>query len=141
MNCPNCQRPNDPAAMTCAYCGAMLAAPISQGNNPFADQGTFPNQPIYQQYPTRKLEDEPGMRFILPVGRSIHAIIAGYLGLFSLALCFLGPFAILFGVLAIMDIRKNPKKSGMVRASLGIVCGLLGSVALVMFLIAILTQA
>jgi hypothetical protein len=56
--------------------------------------------------------------------------------LFSLALCFLGPFAILFGILAIVDIRKNPKRVGMPRAILGITFGLLGTVGLVMAILA-----
>jgi len=68
---------------------------------------------------------------LIPVGRSLYAIAAGYLGLLSLAFCFLGPFAILCGILAIVDIRKNPKKGGMPRAIVGITLGAIGTIGLV----------
>jgi len=45
-------------------------------------------------------------RMLLPVGRSAYAIAAGYLGLVSVLLI-PAPFAIIFGVLAIRDIKKN----------------------------------
>lgn len=74
----------------------------------------------------RSLGEEPGMRVIMPVGRSGFAIAAGYLGLFSV-LVFPAPFSILFGILAIRDIRRSRdsdrKKYGMGRAIFGIVMG------------------
>ena len=36
--------------------------------------------------------------WMLPVGRSWQSIVAGYLGLFSIVVLFLGPFAIGFGI-------------------------------------------
>ena len=71
---------------------------------------------------------------LIPIGRSMHSIIAGYLGLLSLGCCPLGPFAILFGILAIVDIKKNPKKGGIVRAIVGIVLGAIGTLGLVAIL-------
>lgn len=76
------------------------------------------------------IEEMPAMRMLLPVGRSGWAIAAGYLGLFSLVLVF-APFAVLCSILAIVDLKKNPKKCGMGRAIFGLVMGVLGTIALV----------
>lgn len=73
-----------------------------------------------------------GMRFLLPVGRSGWAIVAGYLGLFSI-LMFPGPFAVLAGILGVRDIKRNPNKHGMIRAGFGIAMGMLGSIGLIVF--------
>jgi hypothetical protein len=51
------------------------------------------------------------------------------LGLFSL-ICFPAPLALVFGILAIIDIRKHPEKHGMGRAIFGVVMGLLGTIGL-----------
>lgn len=66
------------------------------------------------------------------------AIAAGYLGMLSV--CLLpAPFAILFGILGLRDIKKsegsvNPKH-GQVRCWFGIVMGLLGTAALVFLIV------
>jgi len=62
------------------------------------------------------------LALVVPVGRSGWAILAGYLGLVSIMML-PAPFAILCGVLAIKDIRKNPHKLGLVRAWFGIIAG------------------
>jgi hypothetical protein len=88
--------------------------------------------------PVRKhqdLGDDPAMRLLLPVGLSGWAIAAGYLGLISV-LCFPSPLALIAGVLAIRAIRRDPKKHGMGRAIFGIVMGGIGTVCLVLLLIA-----
>ncbi len=76
---------------------------------------------------------------IAPIGQSPLAIASGYVGLFSLALCFLGPVAILLGVLGVRQIRNNPKMHGMYRAIIGIVLGAISSVGLAAILVALLT--
>lgn len=74
------------------------------------------------------------MRLILPVGQSVYAIIAGYLGLFSLV--FLpAPLAILFGVLALRDIKKHPNLGGRGRAIFGLVMGVIFTVMPVTFIL------
>ena len=70
----------------------------------------------------RDLGADPALRLILPVGRSIFAVIAGYLGLFSVLGVF-APFALLCGVLAIVEMRRHPDRHGMGRAIFGIVMG------------------
>jgi len=80
---------------------------------------------------------DAGIRLLLPVGRSVWAIAAGYLALFSVLLVFAPP-ALICGVVAISDIRKsklgpNPKH-GMGRAIFGIVMGSLGTIGLLFVL-------
>ncbi len=76
---------------------------------------------------------DAGIRLLIPVGRSLWAIAAGYLALFSVLLVFAPP-ALVCGLVAVADIRKsklgpNPKH-GMGRAVFGIVAGSLGTIAL-----------
>jgi len=66
--------------------------------------------------------DDPALRWVLPVGRSGWAIASGYLGIFSVLGIF-APFAIITGVLAFREIKKNPKLGGRGRAVFGIVMG------------------
>ncbi|MCA9333459.1 DUF4190 domain-containing protein [Candidatus Saccharibacteria bacterium] len=78
--------------------------------------------------------EDKTMRYILPVGRSGWAIASGYLGLISV-LILPAPLAVLTGLLAVREIRRNPAKLGMGRAIFGIVLGTLGSLAMVAILI------
>ena len=75
------------------------------------------------------------MRMLLPVDRSGLAIVAGYLGLFSV-ICIAAPFALVIGILAVRDIKKNPKKHGLGRAWFGIITGALGTVGFVVMIVA-----
>jgi hypothetical protein len=117
--------------------------------NPFSDQGQSPfapGAPIQPAYPpggpyppSRPLEDEPGMRWLLPVGQSVWSIIAGYLGLFSV-ICFPAPLALLFGIIAVVHLRNNPRLSGWGRAIFGLVMGTIGTVFLVIMLFGMMTS-
>lgn len=68
------------------------------------------------------------MRMLLPVGQSLLAIAASYLGLFSLFVL-PAPIAVIVSIIAIFDIRKSKRlgnpKYGMGRAIFGLVMGLL----------------
>lgn len=130
MKCPMCNDEVAAGATVCGQCGTSLAP--TGADNPFSDQHPY-TPPQQQSVQDNKMEDDLALRMLIPIGRSIHAIIAGYLGLLSLCCCVLGPFAILFGILAVVDIRKNPKKDGIVRAVLGIVLGAIASLGLVLF--------
>ena len=100
----------------CRHCGVQVV--------PAAD-GTCPNcrysfyAPTYQG---EDLGDSAAVRMLIPVGLSVWAIFAGYLGLVSV-LVIPPPFAVLCGILALREIKRNPKKHGMGRAIFGIVCG------------------
>ncbi|MDA7977564.1 MAG: DUF4190 domain-containing protein [Pirellulales bacterium] len=87
----------------------------------------------------RDIGDDAGMRMLLPVGRSAYAIFAGYMGLFSVLGIF-APLAILFGALAVREIKASEgtahPKHGMGRAIFGIVMGVLGTMGLIVGIIA-----
>ena len=83
------------------------------------------------------IADDPAMRWVLPVGQSVWAIASGYLGLLSLAFCFFGPFAVASGLMAIRELRRNPRLSGWGRAIIGIVLGAIGSIGMVILIIAL----
>jgi hypothetical protein len=72
------------------------------------------------------MEDDAGIRMLLPVGRSGWAIAAGYVGLFSVLL-FPAPLALALGILGVWDIRRScgtsKRKYGLGRAIFGIVMG------------------
>jgi hypothetical protein len=71
---------------------------------------------------------------LLPVGRSGLAIVAGYAGLFSL-LVIPAPLALLFGILAVVDIKRHPHKHGMGRAIFGTVMGAIGTTLLLIIIV------
>jgi len=99
----------------------------------FDDDDDFPPR---RRIDGPSLGDDPGMRLLLPVGRSPWAIIAGYLGLISV-LILPAPFALGFGVLAAIDIKKHPEKHGMGRAIFGIIMGVQGSIGLIAILVSL----
>ena len=103
----------------CRQCGQTISIP----GNPFsAPMGVEANDADYA-IPTAAVANDPSLKYLLPVDRSAMAIVAGYLGLFSL-LCLPAPLAVLFGVLALSDIKKSKgKKLGKGRAWFGIVMG------------------
>ena len=115
--CRRCGTPAPLDAMDCSQCGAPLDA-----------------------RPPGRIGDDPALRMILPVGRSALAIVAGYLGLFSVLFVF-APFAVITGALAIRDIRRNPEKHGMGRAIFGLVMGIIFTVALLIMLGAALFES
>jgi hypothetical protein len=122
--------------------------PPQQPGNPFSDQppygpgGQYPGGQYPGPYgPPQRIEDDPAMRWVLPVGQSVWSIVAGYLGLFSLLCFILGPFAVLCGIVAIFDLKKNPRLSGWGRAIVGIVLGLIASAIMILVLIALAADA
>ncbi|MDD5129717.1 MAG: DUF4190 domain-containing protein [Candidatus Omnitrophica bacterium] len=85
-----------------------------------------------------KINKDPGqdalVRALLPVGRSGYAITAGYLAFFSI-LFIPAPFALLFGILAIRDIKRNPEKHGMGRAMFGVIMGTIFTILLILWFV------
>jgi len=74
------------------------------------------------------------MGLLLPVNTSGLAIAAGYLGLISV-LCVPAPFALLLGIIALVQVNKNPKLWGKGRAIFAIVMGGIFSLLLVAALV------
>ena len=93
----------------------------------------FPNQ---QSAPPTPRSSDPALRMIIPIDRSIWAIAAGYLGLFSL-ICFPAPIALIVGIVALRDIKQSGgKKHGLGRAWFGIIMGALFTLILIGTLVA-----
>ena len=106
MFCPKCGAPNGNTNVRCVKCGNALQA---------------------VRIVTRDRDDHSaGMRMLMPVGRSGWAIAAGYAGLFGLTII-LAPIALVLGIVAMFDLKKNPKKHGWGRAIFGTLIGLLGT--------------
>jgi hypothetical protein len=83
---------------------------------------------------------DPVARALLPVGRTPLAIIAGYLGLFSI-LCVPAPIALAVGIWAVIDLKKKPGMHGMGRAVFGIVMGALGTISIAIAIVSGLINA
>jgi hypothetical protein len=82
-----------------------------------------------------RVENSAGLNLLLPIGpQSGLAIAAGYLGLFSLVFGVTAPLGIIFGVLALRDLRAHPEKRGKGRALTGIIIGSLITVVWVAIL-------
>ena len=122
MYCWKCGAELSEAPSFCSKCGVHSVAPHGASTQP-----------------TTRIEDDPALRMLLPVGRSGLAIAAGYMGLFALVLV-PAPFAILLGILALRDIKNNPKKMGKGRAIFGIIMGILGTAGLVYVIISSMTS-
>lgn len=122
VRCPHCEAINHVAAPGDSLVQAELASP-------FAPQAGYP----------RPLGDDPALRMLLPVGRSIWAIAAGYFGLFAVLGC-PAPITLILAIVAIVHLRRNPKLHGWGRAIFGLVMGIIGSAFLVLGLIAILAE-
>jgi len=115
--CPFCAEMIDAQSVRCRYCQSDLTT------NPVVSP------------PSPNIGDDAGMRMLLPVGRSLWAIAAGYLGLFSI-ICIPAPLAVIISGVAIYDLKKHPEKHGMGRAIFGLVMGGLGSIGLLVGLVA-----
>jgi len=121
MYCRNCGFYLGDTPTICRRCGWNPAAPA----------------PTVAQPRMQPIVDDAGMRFLLPVGRSVWAIAAGYAGLFAV-LVFPAPVALVLGIVAVRDIRSHPDRHGMGRAVFGIVMGSLGTLLLAVFVVSLI---
>ncbi len=119
MFCHKCGEENLDDSIYCAKCGTQIQQPPQVANYSAAE--------------------DPALRLLIPIGRSGLAIAAGYVGLFAVLLV-PAPFAILLGVLALKDIKRNPKKMGRGRAIFGIIMGILGSIGLIAFAVSMIVN-
>ena len=122
MYCKQCGREVNDKAVICVHCGVSTAV-IPEA----------PNEP------------DAALRMLLPVGRSGYAITAGYLGICSILgiltpavqdprsflFSIFAPLALIFGIIAALDILKDKRKHGMGRAIFGIIMGLVFSIVLI----------
>ena len=117
MYCMKCGAANSGTASFCVNCAATLVRPASASR------------------PDARIGDDSGMRMLLPVGRSGFAIAAGYIGLLAIGVFPLGPIAILFSILALLDIRRHPEMHGMGRIIMGFVGGVIGTIVAVAMIV------
>ncbi len=119
MYCPHCGKETTENAPYCIDCG-----------------GAQPGTPAVASPPPR--EDFPaGMEWVLPIGRSPFAIIAGYVGLVSIFLVFPAPIALVLGIVSVLHIRRT-EFTGMGRAVFAIITGGLGTLVLIWIIFQIL---
>lgn len=95
-------------------------------------------QAVMAQPRRRSIGDNAGVRALLPVGRSGLAIAAGYVGLVSFLVWPAALAAIILGILAIRDIKRNEGKHGMGRAIFALIAG---GIVVVGFLVLVLSAA
>ncbi len=131
MDCPFCGNAADANAGTCGNCGADLRG--SKSANPFHEDAYV--SPLAEPMPRKNGANDLALKMIVPIGRSGYAIAAGYAGLISLGCCPLGPVAVLLGILAFRDIKRNPHLGGKGRVIFGIVTGIVGAVGLILMVI------
>ena len=67
--------------------------------------------------------DDRGLAWILPVHRSGLAIAAGYVALFGIFIFVLAPVALVLGIFALRDLKRNPGRLGHGRAWFAIIAG------------------
>lgn len=91
------------------------------------------DRPRRRRRPASDPLDDPAMGLVLPVNTNGLAIAAGYMGLFAV-LCVPAPVALVLGILALRQLRRNPKQWGRGRAIFGIVMGALCTLGPLAFL-------
>jgi hypothetical protein len=72
--------------------------------------------------PVSSTPNQNTLEHIIPINRSVWAIIAGYVALFSI-LMFPAPIAVILGVIALQDLKKKPTLKGKGRAWFAIIFG------------------
>ena len=117
--CPFCAETIQTAAVICRFCKSDL--------RPGGVTAPAP----------KRLQDDAGLRLVLPVGRSGWAIAAGYLGLFSL-LIIPAPIALLVSIVATVHLRRHPDLYGWGRTIFGLITS---GLMTLLFLLGILSFA
>ena len=84
----------------------------------------YDDRPRRRRRPAPDPMDDPAMGLLIPINTSALAIAAGYMGLFAV-LCLPAPIALLLGILALANLKKNPKLRGKGRAIFAIVMGVI----------------
>jgi len=107
----------------CQHCGSLLEADAAYCTKCGKAVG-----------PIASTDDNAALRWLIPVGRSGWAIAAGYAGLLAV-FPIVGQLAIVFGILAIRDIKKHPGRHGLGRAWFGIVAGALATLVWLVLLV------
>jgi hypothetical protein len=109
MICPKCGNASDDQAYKCPKCGHIFRSRIVTRTEP--------------------RETTAADRMLMPVGRSGWAIAAGYAALFGLLLV-PAPLALILGLIAAWDLKRNPEKHGWGRTVFALLVGVAGTTIL-----------
>lgn len=123
MDCPSCGAQNPANAASCLKCHTSLSAPYA----------AVPVSTVADEEPA---EDSP-VSVVVPY-KNVPALVAYYLGVFSLIPCIgalLALGSITCGIYGLVTVKRNPLAHGTVHALVGIVLGGLVIVAHVGFFV------
>jgi len=131
MICSNCNGENPPGQTVCVHCGRELVSatsppPASTSAAPDAAAGPAPASPPLPG-PSVPPPAPPGnlVATVIPY-KNVPALVAYYLGVFSIIPCVglpLGIAAVVLGILGLRRAKKNPESKGKVHAWVGIIVG------------------
>lgn len=121
--------------------GPVAAAPVASATPPTAYAAY--SSPAYSApthastaYPRQTVPaSDGGLHWLVPVGRTGLSIAAGYAGIVGLLCFYTAPVALVLGLLALRELR-DPALRGRGRAWFATVVGALGSVLLLVFVVA-----
>lgn len=125
-----------PIPFRCPYCGrqTMIDDQYAGQSGPCADCGQIIIVPAGSG---ESFGDDASMRALIPVGRPLSAIAAGYLGLISVAIWPLGPIALICGIIGYRKIKSDPHQHGMGRVWTGFILGGLSTLVLLFGIVAL----
>ncbi|MBI3724808.1 zinc ribbon domain-containing protein [bacterium] len=146
MKCTKCGAKLEQGTQACPACGAGSPTSSPEGTKPCpfcaeqiavsAKKCRFCNEWLDKSAAPAPAPDiDPALGYVLPVNVSPLALIAGYLGLFSI-LIIVAPVGLLVSILAIHDLKKHPEKSGWGRAIFGLGSSILFTGILIFALLA-----
>ena len=99
---------------------------------------THPMQPAAFGFGQPPQQRDRALEMVLPVNRLPLAVVAGYLGIFSL-LVFPGPIAVFVSVVALRQLNTKPDVGGRGRAWFGLIAGAIASVVLLVIVVKAIT--
>lgn len=71
-----------------------------------------PTAGVPQPQPVNQQERNRGLEILVPINRSGWSIAAGYVALFNIPFLITAPFALILGIVGLIDIKKNPSRAG-----------------------------
>lgn len=127
MICSNCNGENLTGSTVCVHCGRELAAalspaPMAPPASPDASGAWGPPAPAAASDPAAP---PPIIAQVIPY-KNVPALVAYYLGVFSVIPCIglpLGIAAVVLGILGLRRAKKHPESKGKVHAWVGIIVG------------------
>jgi hypothetical protein len=135
-----------PSDMVCDTEGGGWVAASAARPNYFRSVASTPSSappppppPLIQQRqslpPQPAGQVDPALGVLVPLGVDPMALIAGYVGLFSIVLV-PAPVALLLGLMALGRLKADPKARGAGRAWFAVIAGAIGSIGLLFLIVA-----